>query len=249
MSGFLYFVPDMADPPELEQMGNLGLAYAFEKNPVYRATGGTGPSGVPGLLMGSEVWNEGETIGYYPERQTWYRNAETRKHKNAETWVGMWNERRPGPSDVARKELRIGHWVRMGDGQEWLIPAALKFAEIDSTLARVCPLPHRMVRDEEGKWGRGPIVGRYAALLTAAQGFFDWFINAAGGEDEKAYIERATIADLVCEALAVNYHLSATEIDLLGLLQEDNLEVAARAVIDWPFYVEWSKKKATAPAT
>jgi hypothetical protein len=244
LSGFLYFIADMMDAPEPDKLKAAGIAHAFENSPAYRAIGGSGPSGGGGMLLGTEHTAMGETIGYYPQRQTW------RQHPLfPPTWLGLYNEAKPSPDDLVRKEQGRGYRIRMGDEQDWLIPTALKFMEQGDGGGYVNILPHRMALDEQGRFARTTVQERYAGLADKAQAFFDWYVGIVSGGDEKITVEDADIAALVVEALSINYRVGSVEIDTLGLLTEQTIMQAGRAVIDWPFYVEHCKKKMTAAST
>jgi len=258
VAGFLYFVPDLVDLPDAAKLRALGLDYAFGRLPAARFITAAGPSGGPGLLLGEEGWADGTAIGYYPDRQTFRQNVETSKRPNVRTWVGLWTQRRPGPEDLLRRDALSGWPVRLGDGQEWLVPVARRFVEQFDELRYYNALPHSVDVDEAGRWTRRSMVGAYAGLWPIAERFWDWYIAHAPGGDAVGDTDAAApsgstwtdqeIYESAVTALAVNYHLGPAEVGLLGLLVDSRAGDILKALIDVPTLIEWSKKKALAAA-
>jgi len=201
--------------------------------------------------MGVHAWANGESIGYYPDRQTWRCNVATPDRCNDEVWTGLWNERRPRGEELLRRDALNGHRVRLGDGAEWLIPVARKLVQQNGETRFYNALPHAMDLDGDGRWTQRRIVDEYVRLWLIAARFWDVYVAAA---DEENATDRPSMSDeeiyvAATDALTVNYHVSAHEVAMLGLLIDVRAGEILKAVIDVPALHEWSKKKAAAAPT
>jgi hypothetical protein len=74
------------------------------------------------------------------------------------------------------------------------------------------------LRHTRGEW-HGKVLSEFEKLCLDAMRIFDAFQK--DGHDAKFSITE--LADLVCEALAVNYRISCIEVGILGLLSTDLL--------------------------
>jgi hypothetical protein len=257
---FLYFIPECVDPPELDKLAQWGLAYAFEAPPAWTLKGGgSGPGGASGLLMAGQ----GTELGYVPARQTWrelpivdFQLPITQDDRKTRSWLGFWNEKRPGPQTLGRRAMLSGHAVRLADGQEYHIASARKMVTAGGTIGALCALPHRRDVDGEGRWKKRTLLAEYAELWAIAERFWDFYLGAssgagAGTETPAADVAAARIDDELLyawatAALAVNYRVAAVECAMLELFDDRNVLEVLRALIDWPTLMEWSKKKAPA---
>jgi len=255
MSGFLYFLPECADPPELGDLRKLGLGYAFEKTPAATIKGnGSGPGGLSGMVIGAS-----NDLEYVPARQTWRRvpsvecrvssateadgNAiENRKSPIANPpWVGMWNDNPPAPEELIRRDVLVGHSVRLGDGREWIAPVARGWADGGGWFNG---LPHRFDLDDAGQWTRRSIVAAYAELWEIATWFWDAFVGSNAEAGTTVMLNNAKVNDGAIAALAANYRIGRLEAAMAGLLEDRSAVEVLKALIDWPKVMEWSKKKA-----
>lgn len=221
---FLYFLPELqATGCSIEQLHAAGLqpiVEGLQVTDLALCDCSAGPSGSHGLVVvvppaGGEP---PPLIGYYPNRQTW--------EQFGAVWIGRDQEQPPTPEGLARGPLLGGYDRQLGDGNFWRCPTVRR--------AFVWPVvPQRYGRTAEGKtlrqvkpeysgiWERS---GRWAAgLLT----------DDPAGEltlDEKI--------DAAVELLGLNYRVTDAEITLLGLLDDDALQLIVEAAIDVPWLVE-----------
>ena len=235
MAGFLYFIPEQVEPPELEKLRAGGLAYAFEKSPTYREVKGAGPSGVPGMILAADAGEGTELIGFYPARQTW------RKHPAGKAWVGYWNDHRPEPTDLQRRDLLTGHMVRLGDGHEWLIPCARRWVDQGGDLRWRNALPHALGVDDDGLWTRRTLLPEYNRLWAHTEKFYAVYESLA--DETPATMTDDEFMEATLAVLSANYRVAAIEVDMLGLLIETRVGDILISSIDVPTISEWVKKK------
>jgi hypothetical protein len=206
-----------------------GLGDRLNAGPRWQRPGAAGPDGGTGLL----ACRDGEMPRYAKEGQRWQRLDQT--------WVGLVEGEQPLPADLLRPEPIDGHLVKLGDGNEWLIPTARK-----------CPtgtaLPQAVVLGPDGGWITEALP-QYASFWTKAGAIFDAFCKA---QTEKSAVLEDAI-DIAIEALAFNYYVGPAEVSLLRLFTTTNVwRDVCGAIIDWPSWVEYAadeaaKKNLTAP--
>ena len=204
-----------------------GLGHAFDGSPSRRATA-NGPNGQGGVVIGV-----GESIGYFPETQTWTQlpaidGAPTR-------WLGL--PKPPpklAPESLRRATQLPGHLVTLADGQQWLVPAAKRFDVNSQRYDRA--VGSRLRLNSAGEWMVEDVLPQYAELWAAATRWFDY------RDDGSLMVAEA--ADMCVVALTTNYRVSRAEVGALGLL-DDKTTIAEvlNAVIDQPTFVEWCQKK------
>ena len=165
---------------------------------------------------------------------------------NPDCFVGFYSDSTPTPEELLRKDALGGHAVRLGDGNDWIIPVARGAAEESGELRYFAKVPRRLDMDENGAWISGGIAPRFAELWGVACKFWDAFTGAGVEKTADGVAVRMEFNDLVdgaVMALATNYRLRATEAALLGLLDEENCGAILRAVIDWPTVESFLQKK------
>ena len=145
MSGFLYFLPECVDPPDLAALAKVGLGYAFEVPPAYTIKGGgSGPGELSGMLVG-----DGNDLVYDPARQTW--SALPIADCRLPIRIGMWNDRPPTPEELVRRKMLPGLSITVGDGREWIVPIARRWVSDAAEGGWFNALPHRWGLDEGGQ--------------------------------------------------------------------------------------------------
>jgi hypothetical protein len=236
MAGFVYYLPGASLPLGSEDIANAGLAYAFagEKAPL-KITTTAGPEGQgPGIVLAAHDYVAAKAG--YKDGQTWRRVPKT------DAWVGMYPDDRPGPDDLAAKQQVPGHYITLGDGNDWLIPVARAVAPQDGRLVGYCALPHTIDCDDDGNWTAETVVVKYAPLWNIAERFLDSVLNSQ--EDGEDIFNFQGMTDAALIALATNYRLGRAEVGLLGIFDVYNTLQLLGAVIDSPTSTEWIKKKA-----
>lgn len=231
---FNYFLPDR-DKTTLDELESLGLGYVFTPEPnaaprsVFTPRPATnGPSKEPGLVVSlSSEW-----CGYHVGKQVW------KKEVDAPYWVGMWTDQRPTPETLKRDNMIEGRTLRLDDGNIWTLPVARHWEEFDGDIFFRRTLPSRLTRNDAGEWYPGEVKERYRELWELATGLMDAIVEGRS--------EFFGIDDLVIECFRCNYKVSATEIDLLGI-HDDQLRMnVPRILLDLENWKTLCKKKLTA---
>lgn len=238
MSGFLYYLPTQAKSIGLEELQAAGMGYAFESPSMGRVRlEGNGPDGGAGVMVRGGP-NAGR-VGIYPDKQTW------RKIPGLEAWVGIDNDDRPVPGDVARDERLKGHLARLNDGQEWLVPVIRQHDELDGERVYRCAVPQVSELQEDGTWTQGRVLDQFAEvwdIATRWQETQERALIEADDESDEVIVTFSDAHDAAAKGLAVNYRLGPAECALLELFTESAVGHVLNAMIDWPSQMEWLKK-------
>lgn len=239
MPGLIYFIPNCpsvseADLKRLDLQDILGPA-----SPPHQ--GGQGPEGVAGRftwVRGSLA--EGEEVEYAVHdaaKQTWF------KCRGGEYWIGFWNDRKPGPEQLARPAGYGGYDVLLGDGNKWRIPVA-RLISGGTTFAS------KMTLDDAGKWIVGGVENRFADLCARAGVLLETLDEKEDGQE----VSDAEAMQLAIDALAANYYIGKWEAAALELLTDFNAEAMTAdsilgALIDLPTIMSLVKKNSEFAST
>lgn len=235
--GFLYFVNRAAVAPEPDSLPRLGLAHAFERPPESRQVS-TGPGGASGVLLAQPPTDLARFV-FKADAQTWRRIP-----GHADTWVGRWNDEAIGPTELARRDMLSGHSVKLGDGQQWLVPVARAYIEDSGELRWYNALPAVWDVDDEGNWVRGAVEKRYAALWNDAEQAADAFSEGVRQmADGKMPFDMGDHRGAAVRALGANYRLGPAEVGMLGLFSDQTAIMVLDALCDGPTRREWAQKK------
>ena len=191
-----------------------------------------GPGGGSCVLVADERIGS-KNLQYAPAEQTWVRSLDDK------FWLGFYNDRPPTEADLKRELQVDGHLVELTSGQKWRIP-----------LARVFPagtrLPQSMIMGPNGQVQFEIEPGFIEFSGKAEQLWDDFLIQLKWAEGP----EKLTKDDewwLVTEALKLNYHVGADEVNALKLLSTRNFEEVIYAIVDVPtlrkFMAEMNEKK------
>lgn len=214
MRTILYYIPNgvAATQAAYERAGLAGVLR--DTHPAWRTVCG-GPDGGNGLLVRATWREDNEAPVYTADAQRWIV-APGGRH-----WVGVATGEEPGPEDLRRKTQIEGHWVRLGDGRDWLVPVARL---VDGTTL----LPEAVYWDVNGALVR-ELRPEYAPLHQHATAIWDSLMDS-GRYSADADALYAVAAD----ALAANYHVGRAEVGLLGLLDRQAVTRVAWALVDGP---------------
>jgi len=244
VGGILYYVAGARGKEGRAVAKEAGLEYAFDES-VCQVDVMQGPDGGAGLLLGeSRLYEIGREFAYRPGLQSWSEHGDSEG-----VWLGLIKSSPVEPKSLIRSQIIPGHEVRLADGNDWLIPVARGFSDDGKEIRPYCNLPCSRYREKGGGWRPGEVVPQYQTLWEVANNFWDVYssaVNAASPDDKKIDVEFTydDEADAACVAIAANYRVSATEVSLLGLLDDTTIIGILRAMADIPFCEEWLKKKA-----
>jgi len=224
MNPVIYFVEGV---PTISQdrlvMDGLGYVFDDYSPTVLPATGG--PDEKHGCMFApARPGLRTRDIRYQPTAQRWIRLSEDSRY-----WCGYWTGKVPGPVDLQRTQIFDGHQVELSDGNKWTVPVA---RYIDGSSA----FPSKL-RRVGNKWDFGEVLDQYQNIITQAEKLLEQFLRAVNESDENVPAIEFTIdaeINLGIRALAMNYMVSTAEVDLLGLLTDQNYGKIALALIDEP---------------
>lgn len=230
MAGFFYYMPGERTLYH-ETLAKAGIGYAFgdahEPKAIVGGVG-TGPDGAGGIILArNDVGIDPATVGYYPEGQTWQKVA------GGQHWIGLATGAQygglPGPGDLEANEMLAGHFIRLGDGNDWLIPVARHFATGGSP-------PSAITLGPNGELVMEPLQ-RYVQFSSHGDRVWqDVRIDLGWDEPPEGYagMTWAEGFGIAVEALALNYRVTQTEVAMLRLVTTPNMPLILQAICDWP---------------
>lgn len=247
MPGFVYYLPTTDRTQcNIEALRECGLAYAFEDRSLQSLVM-RGPDGQQGHVVGDPRLVQENAIGYFESRQRWLKIPEGLPGSSAKAWVGYSTDCPLRPEDLKRETQLHGHWVRLADGQKWLVPIARKSMPTDEQPLRYCvALPHVAGIDDQGQWTTGNVLARYAPLWQVAMTFWTAMLSANFTEEDQATLQFGDSLDAATLALCANYRIGKVEATLLGLFTLEHAVTVLQALVDWPTARDWFKKKQAA---
>jgi hypothetical protein len=181
-----------------------------------------GPGGKTGAILTPVIaGTPSKRADYQPKFQTWQC-----VRADPELWIGLDNEERPGPKDLAKRDMVPGHKVRLADGNEYEVP-------VIRAPSRGTLLPQDMSYDENGEFQMG-IKAPYGELWEKSAEAWDLII---GGKDTMPFSE---ILDLCLGFLGVNYRYGRYEHAVLKLVDTSlsTWHELFCAAVDIPFVLE-----------
>jgi hypothetical protein len=250
----LYFVPHETQAVSSETLSEIGLRRSFPGGFSAAGVSRESPagSGIPGVVIADPKYMRPSDLGYFPNKQQWTK-IQAVTHKGDAIWVGYPTDGRPRPRDFCRERMMGGHWVDLGDGHRWLIPAIRALEETGKTeddpigtLRTIIPseiLQFGMNKD--GVWVPGQIIDRYQSLWEAANIFWD-VVHEQADPDVVASFTYPRMISVVLAALEINYSIAPYDAQALGLITGEVVIDAMQAIVDLPKVMELAKKRAAA---
>jgi len=221
MAGFLYFFPRPEPVSTVAQIPEPSLRELLADTSVNAAQNNRGPDGTAGQMIAPmPAVNSGgvdATCGFWPDRQTWHPVEDSKETTNADGtpgepivlppryWIGWETTAPPRPVDLQRSRLVSGHSVRLGDGNDWIIPVC---GPVNRSLPQsFLPAP--------GKKLTMRVVRQYQAIAAESE---KWFDIVGRAEEEFTWMDAFNYAT---NLLAINYRLGWYEAGFLGLITTD----------------------------
>lgn len=195
----------------------------------------TGPDGGSGLLYWWRSPGVNYDIGFRPDSQTWIPAVPRGDLAAGRYWVGIERNATPEPIELQRRSGVDGYRVRLGDGHEWIIPAA-----------RYCPQDVRLasdggielqVQDKYREFWDGSL--RWVELLLSIE---EGQTALQIGPQEWGYLTLA---------LSINYRITPELASELRLFSTSNVLHVVQATIDGQLaaLVEQQKKSTETVST
>jgi len=228
---FLYYIPG-AGAIGPKQLQAVGLADVLGC-PAETGAIANGPAGAGAIAWASEGPRPEPPGSADPMRWVPIRLGEG----VPAYWLGIGQRLfAPRPADLARGSMLSGRAVRLGDGNEWMIPAARLYVGEEF----VPGVPVRHVLGDDGQ-AAAEISPRYVPLWAGAVEAWNEYMRtvAAAAEGPRA-AELAEIppaapgrlAELAELAIGHNYRVGHWEALALGLLDSETIPAALRTLAD-----------------
>lgn len=238
MPGFLYFLPNERSycPAMLSQYG-LGHAIDPGVSMLHQQVM-RGPDNQPGMLLGaSDRWTQGDVKWSDKLRHKPFPKPHAAKQAIC-CWVD--GEPLPTPSDLSRVKQLEGQALTLADGQSWIIPHARRW-EDGSYAVR---LPRTIDVDDDGSFVMGDVLPQYAAIWKHATTYWQQMIDSAvavqAGESGTFTINNPM--QIIVDAIAANYRVSARELGVLQSIDDQLVESVLHILVDYAGMSQLEKK-------
>ncbi len=215
MGQFLYAVQKGPLPAELDRV---------IRRPVTTRSHENGPGGGPCQIVSS---GDAKRTHYEPDLQTW--------SDCGGYWTGFWKEDPPAVLDLKRKTQLAGHEVKLGDGENWLIPVA-------RSLPGGSPLPAAMILGKDGEVVTEELP-QFAEFAAAAERLWQDFRIMWGWDEGEPSLNTADWIRIAAMAVGWNYHAGVNEFNSLRLITSENLVRILKAIVDYPAMEAMMDKK------
>ena len=231
--------PPGANPQILADAGLADLAgdAAFVDQAIPERVSGVGqcpPSGRGALI----TWPSSGGVlkhGYRPDEQTWWPSLD-RVEDQPRYYVGIWNDSRPTPADLARRPQFGGHPVRLLDGHEWLTPAAVRLPTVLADGLDGHPVWR--LRDQFVPFWR-----------DSRQMYLDLIVHGSITDGQYECVVNADWRDYAARALNLNFRFPRELLTRLALCGEDELFQLCLATIEGQSIREFELGKDSGPPT
>lgn len=232
MSGFTYFVPGVAALADGD-LERWRLRYAFDDNPAAAHISGRTPTGGGGLLLAEQARLGDRTFGYFPDEQKWRKRPTVDNPGGPDIYIGYYPAFKPQPIDLQRASVMRGERVKLGDGQSWLAPRILVWAD-EGGYRHV--LPTKLDFDDDGELVTSGLVDDFTDLKPIVDRLYALMMT---GESLKV----AEAVDLASRLLQINYVVGKRELLMLGAIENnDSLSAIGDVAADRATALEWLKK-------
>ena len=241
VGGFLYYIPGHdRQLITAAEFSEAGLGHALLAGKPTGLVTAKGPDGGKGAYC---IVPAPAAPGAAPAQGLLFRHGEAawRRGPGGKFWLGLIESDKPGPADLARQRLISGEEIELADGNRWTIPICF-------SIVRGSTLPKRIVLGEDGTTWETRELERFLPLCADAAKVWQLYRQSgqeqsgtdqsgnppADGEADK---QRVTIdlqegMRIAVAAIAVNYRVSALEVDALGLIDSERVWEILKAMID-----------------
>jgi hypothetical protein len=211
----------------------------------------TGPGKQPGVLISALPVESREiprSLEYQPDDTTW----QWTEIEPGKTWIGIDRTQPVRPDDVARRQQQQGYFIKLDDGQRWLLPVIRRPEWTDTNVAGLDGSPDQVRREF------GPGVPQLDQAITVDwrerivrksvrpcdQRIWDWSEKFYRMLYRDTELDAADVPDefeqcaFCAELLGMNYRLGGEELNRLGLLGELSRNLIIGCALAFPWYTE-----------
>lgn len=208
---YLIFIPG-STVPNKKRLGDVGLS--DHSQGAFMSPCPHGPMGLSGVLA---FWQHSNLNGYFPSQQEWIASYEATSSDAGAYWVGLANNDLPQPNELIRNEVQEGSYVTLGDGKQWLIPAARL-------------LPRDYVCRANGQW-TGDVFEQFKGYWNESLKWFEAVLEWDLSGETKPCVDPIEAIKFITSALKLNYRVTPEVISRLRLLNSKNLASAIVATV------------------
>ena len=228
--GLLYYISGVRSSPLANDLKECGLDGQIVGGFVHTEIFLDGTQGAVFCLKGKCSGNE--KIGFYVDEQKW-TNIPNEDGKTSRLWIGYDINNKPIPKDFLKEDALEGHYLKLGDDNEWLIPIARRFNQ-------GCLLPKSTSMLVRGRVDVC-IVDKYIEIQKIAEQAF-LMLNL----DYEKTIEKldgvidtdANFFESCVKVLSTNYNVDYRDVSILKLFNTDSTIEVLKMFVDWPYIEE-----------
>lgn len=227
---FLYYYPGNGPIPK-------EFRYAFDEgSPHHRRTVMHGPLGRPaGTIIAHESLDTG-LVKLDEAFQQWKSLP-----GESQLCIGKPESIKPDPAALQRPTMLRGHWVKLADGSNWLVPIARGFDAASEQMFPALPIGLEY-ECSTGRWIAGGVEAPYKAYFDLANSHAQkrWEMLEQG----KLQFDDPDADRLAITALQTNYRISPVELScFVGAYTPRSRQLILDAILDIPTWMEWHRKK------
>jgi hypothetical protein len=179
-----------------------------------------GPDGKRGTVFGKS--SQGFVVQYDAGHQEW--------HDANGYWIGFDKRHRPTPEVLQRKEIIGGKPLKLGDGNEWLIPQV-------RLINSETQLPSVFRKDAHSGELVSDVCPEYLEMYERASEVFNSMCEGLA-ETEGDSFTMNDYWSFCCDCLALNYQVNEQAVSALGLLTQQAIGAILRTAVDWDAFVQ-----------
>jgi hypothetical protein len=159
-------------------------------------------------------------------------------------YIGVDQQLRPHPFDLARSKALKGYPVTLADGHSYVVPVVRRPDWLVERL-RVQPseLPSSVKMGAHGSW-TPKVKSQHAGLFERMQGVAELFFEDDGSLKQiPTSVSMDWGVNLALEILGLNYRIGANEQTILDLLDNENWGTVLAFAIDAPLATEYKSRQ------
>lgn len=238
MAGFLYFLPNERaySPAKLVE---YGLSHTTDHGvPMHVQQVVRGPQNQPGVVIGaSDRWSQGDVK--WSDRLRYKPFPKPHAAKQA---ICCWlaDQPMPTPTELARVKQLEGEPLTLADSQSWVVPYARRWEDGGYSVK----LPRTIDIDDDGAFVMGEVLPQYSAIWRHATTYWQQLVESSkaveGGEPVRFTIDNPM--QIVTDALAANYRVSARELGIMQAIDDQMVEAILHILVDMAGLNQLEKK-------
>lgn len=232
MAGFIYFLPGETNFQE-SLLRKYGIEHIRDLGDSLLGQGViNGPDNQPGWLVGNASAGLTQHDVRWSDKLDWRPFPKSQAEGVERPALCCWKrDAMPRPADLARRKQLTGEVLTLADNQCWLVPNARRWAD-DCFMVAV---PRSVdIDNETGSFVYGEVLPAYRKIWEHANCYWQNMVEASrlATPGEPAAFAIDNPIQLIVDALAANYRVSARELGILGAIDDQMVGMVADVLID-----------------